>query len=135
MKANSNTPILQKIKEAGFGVDTVSGNEIEWAIKHGFKGDQIAFAGVGKTDEEIQIGLQHDIFSFNVESLAELKVIDALAKYKNKIAKIAIRLNPNVNANTHHYITTGLEENKFGINLWELETFFDLLPKLKNLRL
>src|SRR5690625_1653278 len=135
MKANSNPPILQKIKESGFGVDTVSGKEIEWAIKHGFNGSQIAFAGVGKTDEEIQIGLEHDVFSFNVESLAELKVIDELAKSKNKIAKIAIRLNPNVNANTHHYITTGLEENKFGVNLWELNTFFEMLPKLKNLEL
>lgn len=135
MKANSNSPVLQKVKESGFGVDTVSGKEIEWAIKHGFKGNQIAFAGVGKTDEEILIGLQHDVFTFNVESLEELNVIDELAKLENKIAKIAIRLNPNVDANTHHYITTGLDENKFGINLWELNALFELLPKLKNLEL
>lgn len=135
MKANSNSPVLQKVKESGFGVDTVSGKEIEWAIKHGFKGNQIAFAGVGKTDEEILIGLQHDVFTFNVESLEELNVIDELAKSENKIAKIAIRLNPNVDANTHHYITTGLDENKFGINLWELNALFELLPKLKNLEL
>src|SRR5690554_3122389 len=135
MKANSNSPVLQKVKESGFGVDTVSGKEIEWAIKHGFKGNQIAFAGVGKTDDEILIGLQHDVFTFNVESLAELNVINELAKSENKKAKIAIRLNPNVDANTHHYITTGLDENKFGINLWELSTLFQLLPKLKNLEL
>lgn len=135
IKANSNSPVLHRIREAGFGVDTVSGKEIEWAIKHGFKGNQIAFAGVGKTDEEILIGLQHDVFTFNVESLAELNVIDELSKSENKIAKIAIRLNPNVDANTHHYITTGLDENKFGINIWELNTLFELLPKLKNLEL
>lgn len=135
MKANSNAPVLQMVKEHGFGVDTVSGKEIEWAIKHGFKGNQIAFAGVGKTDDEILIGLEHDVFTFNVESLAELNVIDELAKSIDKIAKIAIRLNPNVNANTHHYITTGLEENKFGINVWELNTLFELLPKLKNVEL
>lgn len=135
MKANSNEPIMQRMKKHGFGIDAVSGKEIEWAIELGFKGNQIAFAGVGKTDEEILTGLQHEIFTFNVESLAELAVIDQLAKSKNKIAKIAIRLNPNVNAHTHHYITTGLEENKFGINLWELRALFELLPKLKNVEL
>jgi|SRR5690554_35829 len=135
MKANANAPILQKIKEAGFDIDTVSGKEIEWAIKQGFSGNQIAFAGVGKTDEEIRLGLKYDIFTFNVESLAELAVIEELAKAENKIAKIAIRLNPNINANTHHYITTGLEENKFGINYWELSTLFEMLSRLKNVEL
>src|SRR5690625_3840825 len=135
MKANSNEPIMQRVKKHGFDIDAVSGKEIEWAIKQGFNGDQIAFAGVGKTDDEILTGLQYDIFTFNVESLAELEVINQIAKSKNKTAKIAIRLNPNVNAHTHHYITTGLEENKFGVNRSEEHMLFELLPKLKNVKL
>ncbi len=135
MKANANIPVLKKIKEAGFGIDTVSGKEIERAIEQGFVGNQIAFAGVGKTDEEILLGLKHKIFTFNVESLAELKVIDELAKGQNTLANVAIRLNPNVNAKTHHYITTGLEENKFGINYWELQDLFEVLQNLKNIEL
>lgn len=130
IKANANAPVLQAIKKAGFGIDCVSGNEVKRAIESGFSSNEIAFAGVGKTDEEINFGIDRDIFTFNVESLPELEVINALAAAKGKKAKVAIRLNPNVNAKTHHYITTGLEENKFGINFWELSTLFELLPTL-----
>lgn len=128
LKANSNLPILQTIAAQSFGADCVSGNEIKRALEAGFSADNIAFAGVGKTDEEINIGLEHGIFTFNCESIEELLVINALAKQRNTIARIAIRVNPNVNANTHHYITTGLEENKFGINRWEFE---EVLATLK----
>lgn len=130
IKANANDEVLACIKEKGFGIDGVSGNEVKKAIEMGFSPNRIAFAGVGKTDEEINYGLDQGIFTFNVESLAELKVINELASAKDKKAGVAIRLNPNVNAKTHHYITTGLEENKFGINAWELPEFFELLPNL-----
>lgn len=135
LKANSNHEILRLISSKGFGADCVSGNEINRAIECGFKPEEIAFAGVGKTDKEIQTGLQNNIFTFNVESIPELEVIDELAGKMNKTAGIALRLNPNVNAKTHRYITTGLEENKFGINTWELDTLLEKLSKLKNLEL
>jgi diaminopimelate decarboxylase len=128
LKANSNDKLLEIIQQKEFGADCVSGNEVAKAIDSGFDSNQIAFAGVGKSDEEIEIGLAHDIFSFNCESVQEIEVINELAKQQNKVARIALRLNPNVDAKTHKYITTGLEENKFGINSWELE---ELIEKLK----
>lgn len=135
LKANSNDKILNIIREFGLGADCVSGNEVKKAIEIGFKPEHIVFAGVGKSDEEINLALKHDIFGFNCESIQELEVINELAGKHNNIARIAIRLNPNVNANTHHYITTGLEENKFGINLWELQEVIQKLKSLKNLHL
>jgi len=135
IKANANSRILESIKEHGFGIDCVSGNEIKKAIEFGFSPKEIAFAGVGKTDREISLGLNHEIFSFNVESMPELKVIEQLAKNEGKKANVAIRLNPNVNANTHKYITTGLEENKFGINYWELDALFDEIKNSTNLKI
>jgi diaminopimelate decarboxylase len=135
MKANANDRILNHIRLAGLGADCVSGNEVLKAVEIGFESDHIAFAGVGKSDKEINIGLDHDIFSFNCESLQELIIINELAEKKGKIARIALRINPNVNAKTHHYITTGLEENKFGINPWEFEEVLKVLSECKNLKL
>lgn len=135
IKANSNDKILGIIKDFGLGSDCVSGNEIIKSLEVGFSPDKIAFAGVGKSDEEIRIALKHDIFCFNVESIQELEIINMIAADSNKIAKIALRINPNVNAKTHHYITTGLEENKFGINPWEFECIIEKLKKLNNLKL
>jgi diaminopimelate decarboxylase len=135
IKANYNFRILEKMLKAGFGIDCVSGREIERTIEAGFSPDQIAFAGVGKTDEEIQIGLDHDIFSFNCESLQELEVLNELASKSGKVAKVALRLNPNVSAKTHKYITTGLHENKFGIHPDRFSDLFDLLPTLKSIDL
>src|SRR5690606_33143352 len=106
---------------AGLGADCVSGNEVKKAIEIGFSADKVVFAGVGKSDEEINLALSEDILCFNVESAQELAVINQFAGNMNKKANVALRINPNVNADTHHYITTGLEENKFGINLWELD--------------
>jgi len=135
LKANSENRILTRIKSYGFGADCVSGNEVKRAIENGFPSEQVVFAGVGKSDEEIITGLSNNIHSFNCESVQELEVIDQLAGKMGKIAPVALRLNPNVSANTHKYITTGLEENKFGINQWELETIVEKLKTLKNIRL
>lgn len=135
IKANFNMRVLEEIRDAGLGIDCVSGKEIERAISAGFRGEQIAFAGVGKTDEEIRTGLQHDIFTFNCESIQEIQVINDLAEKVGKTVNIAIRLNPNVEAKTHKYITTGLTENKFGINPEKLPHLFDLLPGLTHINL
>lgn len=134
-KANTNDEILKLIQSYGLGADCVSGNEVSKAIATNFPSSKIAFAGVGKSDGEINTALDHDIFCFNCESLPEMEVINELAEKKNKIASIALRINPNVNAKTHHYITTGLEENKFGINRWELEDVLLRLKDLTNLKL
>lgn len=135
MKANTNDTLLKIIKEAGLGADCVSGNEVKKAVEIGFTKDKIVFAGVGKSDEEINYGLEQDIFCFNCESIPELEVMNDLAKAKNKTANIALRINPNVDAHTHHYITTGLEENKFGINVHELPEVLEVLKKCPNLHL
>jgi diaminopimelate decarboxylase len=134
MKANFNTKVLDAIQSFGFGADCVSGNEVKAAIEHGFGNDNVVFAGVGKSDKEINLALDADIFCFNAESVQELLIINDLAKARNKIAKIAIRINPNVDAHTHHYITTGLEENKFGVNTYQLSDVVDALRKCPNLK-
>ena len=130
VKANNNPQILSIIQEYGLGVDCVSGGEIKAALKAGFPANKIVFAGVGKADWEINLGLENDIFCFNVESLPELEVINELAAKQGKIARIALRVNPEVDAHTHHHITTGTKENKFGINLEHLDTILDRLPSL-----
>lgn len=135
LKANSNARILKTIKDAGLGADCVSGQEVLTAIENGFSNNHIMFAGVGKSDAEINIGLDHNIACFNCESVQEIEVINELAAAKDKIANIALRINPNVSAKTHHYITTGLEENKFGINEWELESVIQKLRTLNNVKL
>lgn len=135
LKANSNVKILNLIKDAGFGADCVSGNEVKRAYECGFDPSDIVFAGVGKSDAEINFALDKDIFCFNVESKAELTVIDELAKAKNKKARVALRINPNVDAHTHKYITTGLEENKFGINPYEFDDVLALVKQLPNIEL
>lgn len=135
IKANANPRILSLIRSYGFGADCVSGNEIRRSIENGFSADKIVYAGVGKSDREIELALDSDIFCFNCESIPEIEVIEEIAKSKNKVANIALRINPNVNANTHHYITTGIAENKFGINPWEFEEILSILKESKNLNL
>ena len=135
VKANANLRILKKVKEFGFGTDCVSGNEILRSLEAGFSTKEIVFAGVGKSDEEIEIGLNTNIFSFNVESIPELEVINELAKKNSRTAKVALRLNPNVAASTHEYISTGLNENKFGINLMDMDEVLKTLSKLENIYL
>jgi len=134
MKANFNPKVLDLIQSFGIGADCVSGGEVKAAIDHGFAKDKVVFAGVGKSDKEINEALDRDIFCFNVESVQELQIINDLAKAKNKTASVAIRINPNVDAHTHHFITTGLEENKFGVNTWELPAVAEALSKCTNLQ-
>ena len=121
VKANANPKILSTIKLAGLGADCVSGGEIEACVRAGFPKEKIVFAGVGKSDWEINLGLDNNIFCFNVESIPELMIINELAEKKGKVARIAFRLNPNVGAHTHANITTGLAENKFGIAMRDME--------------
>lgn len=135
VKANGNIEILRRMREAGLGTDCVSGNEILQSIAAGIAPEKIAFAGVGKSDEEIQIGLENNIFCFNCESIPEIEVINQIAGQMGKKARIALRINPNVHASTHHYITTGLEENKFGINMWALDDVLKVLEQTKNIEL
>jgi diaminopimelate decarboxylase len=135
LKANANDKLLGLIRDAGLGADCVSGNEVKKAVENNFSNGKIVFAGVGKNDEEITYALQKEIFCFNCESIQEMQVINELAEKLDKTARIALRINPNVNANTHKYITTGLEENKFGINIWELENVVRNLQDLKQLEL
>lgn len=135
LKANFNPEVLKAIHKQGFGADCVSGNEVKKAIEIGFSPDQVVFAGVGKSDREINEALDVQIFCFNVESLQELEVINSLAAQKNKVARVALRINPNVDAYTHHNITTGLEENKFGINQWELPACSEVLKGAANIDL
>ena len=134
IKANANPKVLRIIREAGLGADCVSGGEIEASVKAGFPVSKIVFAGVGKSDWEINLGIDNDIFCFNVESIPELEVINQLAAAKGKVARIAFRLNPNVGAHTHANITTGLAENKFGIDMNDMLTVIAEAEKLKNVK-
>ncbi|MEO1023644.1 MAG: diaminopimelate decarboxylase [Bacteroidota bacterium] len=135
LKANNHIQLLQRLQEAGLGADCVSGGEIERAIEGGFSPDQIAFAGVGKSDQEIELALSLNIFCFNVESIEELTVLNEIAGKKGQVAPIALRINPDVDAKTHRYITTGLSENKFGINEESLAEALTLVHELDHIQL
>lgn len=133
IKANANLEVLKEIQKAGFGVDAVSGGEIQQALKAGFEAQKIVYAGVGKNDWEINLGLDAGIFCFNVESLEELRIINELAQKKQKTAKVCFRINPNVGAHTHANITTGLMENKFGIAMEDMELVIREAKELSNI--
>ena len=135
MKANANPGILRHVQAAGLGVDAVSGGEIQAALDAGFKGSQIVYAGVGKTDAEIILALENGVGCFNVESEPELEIINELAASLGKTADIALRINPNIDAHTHEYITTGLSENKFGINLEQMPLLIEKANELENVNL
>ena len=134
IKANANPKVLRIIREAGLGADCVSGGEIEASMKAGFPASKIVYAGVGKADWEINLGLDNDIFCFNVESIPELEVINDLAAKKGKVARVAFRLNPNVGAHTHANITTGLAENKFGIAMRDMLKVIEEASKMANVK-
>ncbi len=134
VKANANPKVLRIIREAGLGVDCVSGGEIEASVKAGFPSSKIVYAGVGKSDWEINLGLDNDIFCFNVESIPELEVINELAAAKGKVARVAFRLNPNVGAHTHANITTGLAENKFGIDMRDMLKVIEVASQMANIK-
>ncbi len=133
VKANFNPEILKIISSYGFGADCVSWNEIERAIECGFSPEGIMFAGVGKSDYEIVNALKAGIFCFNCESIQELEIINSFAEKLRLKQNIALRINPQIDAHTHNYITTGIEESKFGITMAELEDAVEKLRRLKNL--
>ncbi len=133
VKANANPKILRIISQYGFGADCVSGGEIKAALEAGFPADSVVYAGVGKSDWEINLGLEKGIACFNVESIAELEVIEELAVAANKTANVAFRINPNIGAHTHANITTGLAENKFGIAMQDMENVIERATTMKNI--
>ena len=130
VKACTNPNVLRHIVEAGFGTDCVSGGEIKACLDAGFPADKIVFAGVGKSDWEIELALRADIACFNVESIPELEVINELAARNDKVARVAFRINPNVGAHTHDNITTGRAENKFGI---AMEDMVDVIQQAQSM--
>ena len=132
VKANANPKVLGIISQAGLGADCVSGGEIRAALSAGFPASKIVYAGVGKSDWEINLGLDANIFCFNVESIPELEVINQLAAAKGKVARICLRINPNVGAHTHANITTGLAENKFGIAMRDMFDVISVAHEMKN---
>ena len=134
VKANANLKVLKVINEAGLGIDCVSGGEIEQVLKAGFPANKIVFAGVGKSDWEIELGIDNDIFCFNVESIPELEVINEIAVRKGKTVDVCFRINPNVGAHTHANITTGLAENKFGIAMEDMLTVIRTAQQYPNIR-
>ena len=135
IKANANAGLLEVIRQEGLGIDCVSGGELKAALAAGFEPRKIVFAGVAKTDKEIRAGLEAGIQCFNVESMNELEVINELAKEYGTKANVAIRINPNIDAHTHTYITTGLNENKFGISLEMLDDVISKALKMDGIEL
>ena len=133
LKANANPQLLHIIQQAGLGADCVSGGEVQAAIDAGFPADKIVYAGVGKSDREILIALHHDIFCFNVESIPELHVINELAVREGKIARVCLRINPDIEAHTHTHIITGMAQNKFGISLSDMLQVVQLAQQLSNI--
>jgi diaminopimelate decarboxylase len=126
VKANANSQILKALAQEGVGVDTVSGGEIQAALENGFTADRVIFSGVGKTKKEIELAISKDIKQINVESPAELERIAEIAKKLGRRPSVAFRMNPDVNPQTHPYITTGFRENKFGMDV-------SFLPELKGI--
>ncbi|MBQ7221991.1 MAG: diaminopimelate decarboxylase [Bacteroidales bacterium] len=133
LKANANDRILKAVLDHGIGAECATGNEVSLAVASGFAPENVVFAGVAKTDKEIVTALKADIACFNCESIQEIQVIDELAGSLGKRARIAIRVNPNVDAHTHKYITTGLKENKFGISPWAFDEVLKVIKASKNI--
>ncbi len=134
IKANANPKVMNIIAQSGLGADCVSGGEIQASLSSGFPARKIVYAGVGKSDWEIKLGLKAGIFCFNVESLAELDVINELAGQMGKVARVAFRINPDVGAHTHSKITTGLAENKFGIAMRDMFDVIDVAAQMPNIK-
>ncbi len=135
LKANANPQILDIIKNYGLGADCVSGNEVSLAIKCGFDPDKIVYAGVGKSDKEIITALKGGIFSFNCESIPEIEVINDIAGGLGRKARISLRINPDIDAHTHKYISTGRSQDKFGISPWMFEPVLNTIARCNNIEL
>ena len=134
LKANANMGIIKTLQKEGCGADIVSGGELYKALKAGISPEKIVYAGVGKTKEEIETAIKNRIFMFNIESLPEAERINAVAAKLKKTVEVAIRINPDVDADTHHYITTGKKENKFGLNISKAIEIYKAVAGFKNLR-
>ncbi len=134
-KANANSKILDIVIEYALGADCVSGNEVSLALKSGFDPKKVVYAGVGKSDKEIATALAGDIFSFNCESIPEIEVIDSIAKKMGKTASISLRINPDIDAHTHKYISTGRSQDKFGISHWMFDDVLNAIAKCSNIKL
>ena len=135
LKANSNLSLLRILSQRGVGADIVSAGELYKALRAGFSSEKIVFAGVGKREEEIEYALREKILMFNVESASELRVIDELSRRLNREARISFRVNPDVDPKTHHYITTGKEENKFGLDFAEAKRLYEKARQLRRVKL
>jgi diaminopimelate decarboxylase len=133
IKANNDERILQAVLAHGFGIDCVSGNELRLIRSLGFPADGIVYAGVGKSDDELRLGIEEGIRAFNCESRQELQVIDELAGRMGRRARVALRINPDVDPQTHRHISTGQADSKFGISYKEIEQVAEELPTYKNL--
>ena len=134
LKANANDRILDIIRSFGLGADCVSGNEVALALKSGFDPSKVVYAGVGKSDKEIKTALEGGIFSFNCESVPELEIINFIAASMGKIASVSLRINPDIDAHTHKYISTGRSQDKFGISTWMFQEVRETLRKSDNLK-
>jgi len=135
LKANFDSRIVDAVRQAGFGVDCVSGNEVRRAVESGFPASKVVFAGVGKSDREIEYALSQRIFSFNCESREELEVIDSIAERMGTTARIALRINPDVDPKTHRHISTGKADNKFGISYTEIDEAIASLDRLRHIEI
>jgi len=134
LKANADERVLSIIRDAGLGADCVSGNEVALALRMGFSPDKVVYAGVGKSDKEILTALKGNIYSFNCESIPEIEVINTLAASLGKVANISLRINPDIDAHTHKYISTGRSQDKFGISQWMFESVLKTINHSKNIK-
>ncbi len=133
LKANSNPTILKMLAEAGAGADVVSAGELFLALKAGFKPEKITFAGVGKREDEIEYALRENIFTVSIESVQELQLVSLIATRLKTTAPVSIRINPDIDAESHPYITTGLRQNKFGIETEKIQETFKIASSLPSI--
>lgn len=131
MKSNANPSVLKLLAGLGAGADIVSGGELLLALKSGIPADKIVFSGVGKTREELTLAVENDIKQINVESEEEALMLDEIAALAGKKARIALRINPDVDAHTHYKMTTGKKENKFGVDWKKARSLYRLFPNQK----
>jgi diaminopimelate decarboxylase len=134
-KANSSLAILERLAKLGSGADVVSGGELRAAIECGIPADRIVFSGVGKTDAEIAQGVEAGILAFNAESKREIEKIDAAARKRGRVARVSLRVNPDIDARSHPYISTGLKKNKFGVDIRRAREIFESARELTGVRM
>jgi len=134
-KANSSLAILRRLAALGAGADVVSGGELRACLECGFPAERVVFSGVGKTEEEIRAGVQAEILAFNAESEREIERIDAIAATLGRTARVALRVNPDIDAKSHPYVSTGLKHNKFGVDIGRAGAIFEKARGLRHIRM